>query len=47
MIIKCHLSKGTIIRVRFLKLNEDPVQEMTIDHPPQREEMNPRTSQSP
>ena len=28
----------------FLKLNEDPVREMTICHPPQREEMNPGTS---
>ena len=25
--------------------NEDPVQEMTICHPPQREEINPGTSQ--
>ena len=33
--------------VLFLKLNEDLVREMTIGHPPQREEMNPRTSQSP
>ena len=47
MIIKCHLSKGTIIKVRFLNLTEDPVREMIIGHPPQREEMNPRTSQSP
>ena len=28
-------------RVSFLKLNEDPVQEMTICHPPQREEKIP------
>ena len=28
-------------------LNEDPVREMTIGHPPQREEMNPITSQLP
>ena len=34
-------------RVKFLKLNEDPIREMTIGHSPQREEMNPRTSQSP
>ena len=32
------------MRVQFLKLNEDPVREMTICHPPQREEMNPGTS---
>ena len=32
-------------RVKFLKLNEDPVREMTIGHPPQREEMDPRTPQ--
>ena len=25
--------------------NEDPVREMTICHPPQREEINPGTSQ--
>ena len=28
-----------------LQLNEDPVREMTIGHPPQHEEMTPRTSQ--
>ena len=36
--------KRKIIRVWLLKLNEDPVRELTIGHPPQREEMNPGTS---
>ena len=44
MLIKCHFSKGKIIRVQFLWPNEDPVREMTICHPPQREEKDPRTS---
>ena len=35
MIIKCHLSKGTITRVRFLQPNEDPVPEMTIGNEPE------------
>ena len=30
-------------RVYFLKLNEDPVREMTICHAPQREEKYPGT----
>ena len=42
MLIKCHFSKGKIIRVQFLWPNEDPVREMTICHPPQREEKDPR-----
>ena len=47
MIGKCCFSKGKILGFSFLKLNEEPVREMTIGHPPQREEMNPRTSQLP
>ena len=31
------------MRVQFLVSNEDPVQEMTIGHSPQREERDPRT----
>ena len=34
MLIKFHFSKEKIIRVQFLWLNEDPVREMTISHPP-------------
>ena len=30
-------------RVYFLKINEDPVREMTICHAPQRKEKDPRT----
>ena len=29
--------------VYVLKLNEDPIREMTIGHPPQCEEKDPRT----
>ena len=47
MLIKCHFLKGNIIRVQFLRRNEDPVGEITIGHPPQREEKDPRTSHSP
>ena len=47
MLIKCHFSKGKIIRVQFLWPNEDPVREMTICHPPQRKEKDPRTSHLP
>ena len=39
--------KREFIRVQFLVSNEDPVREMTIGHPPQREERDPRTSQLP
>ena len=39
--------KRKIIMVKFLKLNEDLVREMTICHPAQSEEMNPGTSQLP
>ena len=45
MINKCFLSKGKLLGFSSLKLNEDPVREMTICHPPQREEMNPGISQ--
>ena len=34
MLIKCHISKGKIIRVQFRYPNEDPVRGMTICHPP-------------
>ena len=44
MLTKCNFSKGKIIRVQFLWPNEDLVQEMTIGHPPQREDKDPRTS---
>ena len=47
MLCKCCFFKRENFRVYFLKLNEDPVRERTVGHPPQREEMNPRTSQSP
>ena len=47
MLIKCHFLKGKIIRVYFLRSNEDSVREMTIGHPPQCEEKDPRTSHSP
>ena len=47
MLIKFHISEGKIIRVQFLWPNEDPVREMTICHPPQREEKDPRTSHLP
>ena len=45
MLNKCFLSKGKLLGFSFSMLNEDPVREMTIYHPPQREEMNPGTSQ--
>ena len=35
MLINCHFPKGKIIGFSFLKLNEDPVREMTIGHPSQ------------
>ena len=44
MLNKCFLSKGKLLGFSFLKLNEDPVREMTICHPPQREEINPGPS---
>ena len=44
MLIKCHIPKGKIIRVQFRYPNEDPIREMTICHPPQREEKNPGPS---
>ena len=48
MLNKCFLSKGKLLGFSFfLKLNEDPVREMTICHSPQREEMNLGTSQFP
>ena len=40
-------SKGKIIRVQFLWPNEDPVRDLTICHPPQREEKDPGTSHLP
>ena len=45
MLNKCFLFKGKLLRVKVLMPNEDPVREMTICHPPQREEINPGTSQ--
>ena len=42
MLNKCFVSKGKLLGFSFL--NEDPVRELTIGHPPQREEMNSRTS---
>ena len=47
MLIKCHFLEGKMIKVQFLRPNEDPVLEMTIGHPPQREEKDSRTSHSP
>ena len=47
MLIKCHFSKGKVIRVQFLWPNEDSVWEMTICHPPQCEEKDMRTSYLP
>ena len=47
MISKCCFSKGKILGFCFLKLNEDPVREMTIGHPSQREEINSRNPQFP
>ena len=47
MLNKCCVFKRENHRVLFLKLNEDPVWEMTIVHPPQREEMNPGNPQLP
>ena len=44
MLNKCFISKGKLLGFSFYKPNEDPVREMTIGHPPQCEEMNPRTS---
>ena len=35
--------KRKTFRVWVLKINEDPVREMTICHAPQREEKDPRT----
>ena len=35
--------KRKTFRVYVLKLNEDPVREMTICHNPKREEKDPRT----
>ena len=46
MLNKCFLLKENYEGL-VLKLNEDPVREMTICHPPQHEEMNLRTSQLP
>ena len=45
MLNKCFLSKEKLLGFSSLKLNEDPVREMTICHPPQREKMNPWISQ--
>ena len=39
--------KKEIIRVHFLLSNEDSVREMTIGHPPQRKERDPKTPQLP
>ena len=47
MLNKCFVSKGKMLRFRFLKPNEDPVLEMTIGHPPQHEEKDPRTFHLP
>ena len=45
MLNKCCFSKGKIIGFSFLKLNEDPVREMTVCHISQCEEINPGTPQ--
>ena len=47
MLCKCCFSKGKILGFSFKKPNEDPVWEMTIGHPPQREEKDSRTSNFP
>ena len=47
MLIKCYISKGKIIKVQFLQPNEDLVREITIGHPPESEEKDPRTSHLP
>ena len=45
---KCYISKGKLLGFSFfLWPNEDSVREMTIGHPPQREERDPRTSHLP
>ena len=43
MLNKCFVSKGKMLGFRFQKPNEDSVREMTIGHPPQREEKDPGT----
>ena len=47
MLNKCFLSKGKLLGFSFLKLNEDPVWELTIGYPPQCVEKDPRTSNLP
>ena len=47
MFNKCYISKRKIISVHFILPNEDPVREMTIGHPPQHEDKDPRTPQLP
>ena len=44
---KCYISKGNLLGFGFLVSHEDSVREMTINHPPQREERDSRTSQLP
>ena len=41
MLNNCFISKGKLLGFSFLKLNEDPIREITICHPPQRKEINP------
>ena len=43
MLSKCLSSSRNVFKGWFLKLNEDPVREMTICHAPQCEEKDPRT----
>ena len=43
MVNKCYILGEKTLRVQSLWLNIDPVWEMTIGHPPQREEKDPRT----
>ena len=37
MVSGCHFSKDIVIKGQILYLNEDPVREITIGHPPQCE----------
>ena len=41
---KCYTSKGQLLGISFYSQNEDSVREMTIVHPLQHEEKDPRTS---
>ena len=44
MASECHFQKDNYFGLGFI-VNEDLVREMTIGHPPQREEITLRTSQ--